>query len=33
MWQSRVEIKDYSVSMKIAFSASIYALGHCLRSS
>ena len=32
MRQSRVEIEDYTVSMKIAFSASIYAVGHCLRS-
>ena len=30
MWQSRVEIKDYSGLSKIAFIASIYALAHCL---
>ena len=33
MWQSRVDNEHYSVSMKIAFSASIDALGHCLHSS
>ena len=32
MWQSRVENEHYSVSMKIAFSTSINALGHCMRS-
>ena len=32
-WQSQVENKHYSVSMKVVFSASIYALGHCLGSS
>ena len=30
MWQSPVEIEYYSISTKIAFSASIYVLGHCL---
>ena len=33
MWQSWVENEHYSISMKIAFSTSFYALAHCLHSS